>query len=453
VRGEDGTPLWMSYDPSIGSVKAVCGGVGIYDLDGDGQAEVVLGNVILNGRTGAVRGVGARGVGTGHSFGYAAFGVAADIDADGDQEVVVGNALYDADGNTLWFNGEPDGFVAVANFDDDPQGEIVVTWYPGNIRLQDDDGTVLWQSPSFATGATIGPPTVADFDGDGEPEIGVAGNNVYAVIETDGTLKWSNPVTDVSSGFTGSSVFDFEGDGRAEVVYADENDVWVFDGATGAVKLQEPEHSSATCSEYPVVADVDNDGHAEIVYTSSAYSGVEQGVRVIGDQDDSWMAGRPTWNQHGYAITNVNDDGTVPANPTQNWPTYNNFRSGDVTAVTGNQQADAVGYGGDWCDAECDDGHLYLVVRVGNGGMDVLPAGVPVTIWTQRSGDLVALDTWSTTDPLGVGETEGHVFDLDPDAIGSTLWAEVDDDGTGQGRVDECHEDNNTLLLDDVSCG
>jgi hypothetical protein len=453
VRGDTGAVLWTATDAAI-NAKPVCGGVGIYDLDGNGTPEVVLGNLVFNGKTGALRGKGQYGIGSGYSYGaLAAFGVAADVDADGDLEVVVGNALYDIDGNTIWYNGLSDGFVAVANFDDDPQGEIVVTSAGGTVRLQDDDGSVIWETPHGVTGPTIGPPTVADFDGDGEPEIGVAGHNIYGVIETDGTLRWSNPVQDVSSGFTGSSVFDFEGDGKAEVVYADEDNVWVFDGATGAVKLQETEHSSATCSEYPTIADVDNDGHAEIVYTSSAYSGTENGVRVIGDADDSWMRGRPTWNQHAYAITNIDDDGTVPLYPTPNWPTYNNFRSGDVTASAGNQQSDAVPVLGDACRAECDQGHLHLVLRVGNTGTDTLPAGVPITVWTTVQGADQALATWTTPDAIGPGETsEGHEFDLDPAQIGSALWAAADDDGTGRGVVDECHEDNNTLDLSDQGC-
>ena len=101
----------------------------------------------------------------------------------------------------------------------------------GELRLQDHDGSVIWAKN--VTGSEIGPPTVADLDGDGEPEIGVAGRNQYVVLEADGTFKWSRQTQDHSSGFTGSSVFDFEGDGASEIVYADETRLWVFDGATG----------------------------------------------------------------------------------------------------------------------------------------------------------------------------------------------------------------------------
>jgi hypothetical protein len=140
-HADTGALMWQN---PIGGNKEVCGGNSVYDVDGDGSPEVVHGNRILNGQDGTLRGTGAVGFGTGHGSGYAAFGVVADLDQDGAQEVLVGNAAYDADGNTKWMNGQPDGFVAVGDFDDDEFGELVVAWYPGSVRLQDDDGTVLW---------------------------------------------------------------------------------------------------------------------------------------------------------------------------------------------------------------------------------------------------------------------------------------------------------------------
>ena len=47
------------------------------------------------------------------------------------------------------------------------------------------------------------------------------------------------------------------------------------------------------------MAVIDNDGHAEIVYTGGT------GVTVVGDKSNSWRRARTTWNQHSYHITNV----------------------------------------------------------------------------------------------------------------------------------------------------
>lgn len=441
VQGETGSIIWTSASNANMGAIAYCGGAAIHDLDGDGKAEVIQGNYILNGQSGTLRGKGAYGQGTIGS--YYSMGVAADIDQDGDLEVVVGNALYDADGNTIWYNGQRDGFVAVGNFDSDPYGEIVVT-ENGNVRLQDDDGTVLW-SGNF-TSSRIGPPTIADFDGDGQPEIGVAGFNSYVVIEGNGTLLWKAATQDVSSGVTGSAVFDFEGDGAAEAVYADETTVWVFDGATGAVKLSWPNHSSATCTEYPAIADVDNDGHAEIAYVSDPYGGKAfTGLTVLGDANDSWMAGSKIWNQHAYWITNVEQDGTVPANPDTNWLSYNNFRSGDMTAGSGGVYPDAVPEIVEICTEECDEERLRVVVRVGNAGMDDLPVGVSIAVYGSYGAAWVLLETRFTSEVVASGDTtEGMVFDLNPKYVDASIKVVVADDPDSAFFVD-CHSDNDSV--------
>ena len=117
------------------------------------------------------------------------------------------------------------------------------------------------------------------------------------------------PTQDGSSQRTGSSVFDFEGDGKSEVVYADELTLWVFDGATGEVRMAWEEHASWTLFEYPVIVDVDADGASEIVLMSNdGQTAGWQGITVIGDLTGSWAPTTPTWNQHGYHITNVEDD-------------------------------------------------------------------------------------------------------------------------------------------------
>lgn len=451
-HGDTGAVYWNSQQ---GSTQAICGGVGVADLEGDGRAEIIIGGTVLEGRTGRRRFTGSAGQGTGYSGGmYASFGVAADIDQDGVQEVVVGNALYSSTGSTLWTTGQSDGFVAVANFDNDPQAEIVVSWFPGMVRLQDDNGRVLW-SGSY-TGSTVGPPTIADFDGDGRPEIGVAGNNVYVVIDEDGTRLWTRNVTDVSSGFTGSSVFDFEGDGQAEVVYADENDLWVFAGADGAVKMRETYHSSATCSENPTIADVDNDGHAEIIYTSSTYSENVHGVTVVGDQNNSWQPAPRIWNQHAWSITNVSDSsGTIPRVPVTNWLSYNNFRSGDLAAANeGAVQPDAVPMAGGVCTDECDNGKLTVVFYLGSGSTSDLPANVPVALYAKQAGDWVLLETRTISTEIASGSTsEGILFELDPANVpAGELRFVVDDNGTGTGILTECHEDNNVLVINEGLC-
>lgn len=59
---------------------------------------------------------------------------------------------------------------------------------------------------------------------------------------------------------------------------------------------------SGTGIEYPVVADIDNDGSAEIVVVSN---GGRPPVVAIRDVEDRWIQARRIWNQHTYHVTNV----------------------------------------------------------------------------------------------------------------------------------------------------
>jgi hypothetical protein len=117
-------------------------------------------------------------------------------------------------------------------------------------------------------------------------------------------------------------LFDFNGDGWVEVVYRDEQKLRIYEGPTGTV-LSHYDVTSGTILENPVVADVDLDDHAEVVVPSH---GQTQGIYVLEDPRDAWVAARALWNQHTYHITNVKEDGTIPDDETWNWEIWNNYR-------------------------------------------------------------------------------------------------------------------------------
>ena len=73
--------------------------------------------------------------------------------------------------------------------------------------------------------------------------------------------------------------------------------------------------------EFPVVADIDNDGSAEFLVVSSSYGGVESewSIRAIRDVEDRWVSARRIWNQHTYHVTNVREDGRIPQYEPPNW--------------------------------------------------------------------------------------------------------------------------------------
>jgi len=440
----DGQYLWTGNDAGgfNGASPAIA------DLDQDGTAEVVVGGRIF-AHDGTLEAEGAYGFGTNYSQYWYTSSSVADVTGDGWLEVVAGNAIYDATGIEIWANGLSDGNTAVADFDGDVGGEIVVV-SSGTVRLQDDDGSVIWGPVSLAGGGGGGPPTIADYDGDGAPEIGVAGHGTYDVFDTDGTLLWSNPVHDHSSSRTGSAVFDFDGDGVAEVVYADEISLFIYAGPDGAVLHEETGHASGTLMEYPVVADVDADGNAEIVLASNNYSySGWTGITVIGDANDNWVSARPIWNQHAYHITNVNDDGSIPVAEPANWPTYNTFRQGGYGAFDPLDAPDAFVESIEPCVELCPDAIVWLV-RPANQGVVDMPSGVPVALYAEDgAGARTLLDVLLTVEPMPAGSTSETLEAwIDTTQIGGAvaLVAVVDDWGDGTEDHNECDEGNNEVV-------
>ncbi|MFZ5477894.1 MAG: FG-GAP repeat domain-containing protein [Myxococcota bacterium] len=459
----DGNVLWSNTRLGGYIYGSYSDNPAISDMDGDGRPEVIMGSAIVDA-DGRLVGAGEHGIGgkDGTNVGTASFAV--DVDGDGEQEVVVGNALYARDGSTIWYNRQADGYPAVGNFDGDDAAEIVVTT-GSSVRLQDDDGSVLCtaslpgsESNPYA-GYYGGPPTVADFDGDGEAEFAASAGSRYSVFEKDCSVIWTSTTQDATSGNTGSSVFDFEGDGVAEAVYGDETRLWVFAGPDGSVKLESPDHTNNTWLEYPTIADVDGDDQAEIVVCNTAYQGggtQHHGITVLGDADESWRSGRRIWNQHAYHITNVDDDGGIPAVADRNWLSYNNFRSGDIGAGGGYSGPDLVVSVVDVCIDECDDGRLTVWVAVGNAGYEDVDEDVNVKLYgIMEDGSSRLLDQTDITDTIPAARRmEGITFVIDPVPAGLVdVQAEVDEgDNAARGVVDECVEDNNSDQYDENLC-
>ena len=436
LSGQDGSLKWAA-----GTEVSTYGAPAIADLEGDGLAEVIQGRqVFRHDGTTAWLGTGGRGGGFGFSF-------AADWDMDGQQEVVAGNTVYDTDGSTLWTHALGDGMPAVGDFTADGLPDLVQVT-ERQVAVVANDGTTLWQAP-ITTGRG-GAPTVADFDGDGEPEVGVAGGALYTVFDTDGTVLWQSPTQDQSSNVTGSSVFDFEGDGDAEVVYADEQNLWVFEGRTGAVLLQVSDHTSGTAFEYPVIADVDGDDSAEIVLASNRLISTTgwYGVTVIGDADSSWARARPVWNQFAYSITNIDSDGSVPDSPIPNWLSWNDFRTAGTELGPSGWRPDLRAGIPETCLDDCDIGQVQVWIPIENTGL--LDVQEPVTLAFARDavGGTEVLRTTATSAESGTARYLGPIV-LDRETWGEgSLVAVVDPDDA----VDECATDNNSVDLGTWPC-
>ncbi|MCK6520416.1 hypothetical protein L6R49_03145 [Myxococcota bacterium] len=439
--GADGTRLWASAVPSLGINDVLA----VADLDGDGNPEVLSTAFVLNGQDGSL----LWEPDLDFSIIYHA-PVAADLDQDGDQEVIIQDTVYDSNGTKLWsasISGDYGHWPAIVNYDSDKQAEIVMIG-SGRLAIYEHDGTEILNT--FPNTPQPGPPCVGDFDGDGEAEIAWGSALTFSAYELNGSEMWTAPIDD-SSGLAGCSGFDFDGDGALEILFADQAKFTIFDGATGAVRYENTGHRSGTAFEYPTVADVDNDGSAEVVIVSNN-AGLLVGVTVLGHSGDGWPKSGPTWHAHDFAVTNINPDGSVPARPEPAWVKYNVFRA--RPSIDDPSTSDLTIKFTEYCVASCDgDGLVRLALQAENLGTN---SSISPTPWALYAIDeTVTLIATGTLPEIASGEkTAGWEVDILATQFGrGGLMVAIDDDGTGFGVNEECVEDNNVDFLYDVPCG
>jgi hypothetical protein len=413
----------------------------VADLDGDGKPEVIGDVGVVNGEDGSTVATLSNPANSWRTP------IAADLDQDGKQEIILGNNVYDHNGNKLWSNNGTGAGNFGAVGDGDGDGDPEVFFVSGStLYIHESDGTLIRQVG--IPGSNPGPPSIADFDGDGEIEIAIPANSQIAVFDMDGTELWRMPIQD-GSGLAGCSGYDMDGDGAYEVLYADEQALRMYDGATGAVLYEDYNHSSGTVWEYPVVADVDQDGSAEICIASNGSSFA--GITCFGHSGDGWPESGPTWPSHDFAVTNIDPDGSVPAVPEASWLMHNVFRA--RPAVDEPASADLRASLVDICVASCDEGPVKVSVQVQNQGAVDIEAGTQWAFY-RNDTDVLTLITTGTVDAVPAGVAiGGFVIELMPTDFGDDGFVlAIDDDGTGLDDVGECDEENNQVAWLDRIC-
>ncbi|MBK9753772.1 MAG: hypothetical protein IPO88_09755 [Nannocystis sp.] len=492
--------LWTAHNANNQAVTTgvANGGATLANFDGDLQAEVVFGASLIDHDGLVVWNLNNNGGLVGAPGGYpGGLSSVADLDGDGKPEIVSGKQAWKVDwtpGNPpvvkvteLWNNLDgTDGWPAIADLDGNSTPEVILA-ASGKVRVLDGKTGKLWcgvdpsgvmcdnnnalrtQPLTIPGGGLGGPPTIADFDGDGKPELAIAAAAAYTVFDLNrmgeeivkpnadpvpkaGAIfrRWSQVTQDQSSNVTGSSVFDFQGDGAAEVTYNDECYSRVYSGSDGKVLLQ-IENSSSTIHEYPLVVDADADGNSEILIvanlvgscTAPGYK-ARKGVFLYGDKGDGWVPTRRVWTQHTYHVSNAGSDGNVPDVEVDNWGVkgLNNYRQ--------NVQGEGVFNAPDLtvqlaiglvnCPAE-----LELIATVRNEGALGVPAGVDVDFYAGTDATGMLLGSAVTAKALLPGGSTKVKLLVPAPAEGQTqdYYVEVDKASEGDGAILECNEDNN----------
>ena len=492
--GSDGRFLWVTREAQIYWGAPVIARL----LGPTGPAQVVVGNGVFDAATGKTLCPQTNELGAVGGNGDGTLSAVADLDLDGIPEVVTGNQAYklvknDASptgysctamfsagvrmpGNLACAGGVgslcPEGFPAVANFaaygsamglqTDDPHPQVVVV-SRGYLRIHDWTGGLLLNPIPLPTHGQAcpsdynagGAPTIADFDGDGMPEVGVASQSAYSVWKPGRGWIWSSQTYDCSAN-TGSSVFDFEGKGEATVVYSDQCFFHVFDGKSGQSLISEP-NSSCTAYEMPIVADIDGTGRAKILVPNNnicptqcagMWPGVTAnrlvGLKALRSPSDKWVNTRSVWNQHTYHVTNVNLDGTLPFPETNSWaPGQSNSYRQNVQGQGQFSSPDLSVCAVDADMTNCRSGPAKASAVVYNGGALVSRPGVTVDFYVVlENGQTAHLGQTATTRSLkpGDSETVSVPWNTPPQTQAVQVKAVVDE----QGVIGDCHPENNT---------
>ena len=161
------------------------------------------------------------------------------------------------------------------------------------------------------------------------------------------------------------------------------------------------------------------------------------------------MRSRTIWNQHAYAVTNINEDGTVPKTSVwaKNWtePNLNNFRQN----VPGTQNALDIGDLTSQASAShsCENGAAVLATPVCNRGTAPIGAGVSVGFYV--GGTKVCGTKTAGVLQVGKCETVSCTWGSPPSSgPGADVTVVPNDDKALQ----QCDPDNDKGLVKGVFC-
>jgi len=220
---------------------------------------------------------------------------AVDINLDGNAEIFLGGCMYSPfNCSRLYCATSSDHVItAVANIDTrDPDGEVVVSnpnAPPSHnpIAVYDHNLGLLWGKRQQSRA----PPVVADFDGDGIPDVSVsdATSARVSIFNGEGGLMRSIPCDSCVYG----SAFDFENDEAYEFIYCGHFCLII----SRDWKIQFGMNDRYT--SLPIISDVDLDGMADIIVLG-------QNTLGVFNSDATWARSGIIWNQNAFNDMNYN---------------------------------------------------------------------------------------------------------------------------------------------------
>jgi uncharacterized repeat protein (TIGR01451 family) len=354
VFDHTGDTVW-SQQPATNELR----GLAAYDLDNDSTLEIIVtGAVYSKINTWVYEHDGTLCAGwpqldddSGYAYGVfndnAAIG---DLDSDGVGEIVVPSDVH----YICAYKPNGDQIPAHSMYGGKSWGQVGV-WESLDIELRGWGTCSGEREERYRTNFAHGAGVIADVNGDGIVEVVVTGNvydcavghppgkynGVYTFnadrsrFNAEG-FNWQSVPVDTGAPLSedwnviennqpNPVVADLDGDGKKEIIYSS------YDGRIHAFWLDKTEHHNWPYSVYnaaedfyrfasePVVADLDNDGYAEVIFASWVEKGTDQTgkLHVLDHQgtplheiDLPFAYGSPDWNGALAAPTlaDIDDD-------------------------------------------------------------------------------------------------------------------------------------------------
>ncbi len=344
---------------------------------------------------------------------------------------------------------------------------------------------ILWSRPSQDGSSNTTGSSVFDFEGDGRAEA-VYGDECFTRVYdgTTGTVMYSRYRTSCTW-YENPVIADTDADYNAEIIITSNTNCGVgcpaldpiFDGvacddesdcpaATACVREQ-PLDPLGRC-RCTMDADCGGDGFVcrdpiagpspmgQVCRASHPGPSTAYGLRVIADGLDRWVGTRRIWNQHAYAVTNVDDGGRIPRTSQweRNWdlPGLNNFRQNAPGEGLGGGLARTPDLTVSSVETTCVMGLTGFDIEVCNRGSEPVADGLAVTVYAGMPPAAPVACGAVTDEDIQPGYCAFVECKWGGGGGGPIDYVVLVDDAAGAGANTECREDNNALVVPGVTC-